>query len=156
MPYIIDGHNLIPKITGIDLRNIDDEEQLIQQLLAFAQCSGKKIEVFFDKAPPGQARRQSYGKVMAYFVREGRTADEAISARLRALGGGARNWTVISSDREVQAEARACHARVVSSQAFAEQLITLSSATPPIPGKKVSPEVNNKEVEYWLKQFSEE
>lgn len=156
MPYIIDGHNLIPKVAGIDLQNIDDEKQLIQQLQAFARRSGKSIEVFFDKAPPGQARRQTHGKVTAFFVRETRTADAAIAARLRALGGGARNWTVVSSDREVQAGARACHAGVISSQVFAKQLATPSSGPDPVAGKKVSAEVNQEEVEYWLKQFTED
>jgi len=153
MPYIIDGHNLIPK-AGIDLKSIDDEKQLIQQLQAFARRSGKSIEVFFDKAPPGQARHQTYGKVTAYFVREGRTADEAIAARLRALGGGAGNWTVISSDREVQAEARACHASVISSQAFAKELAAPASNSAPVSGKKANIEVAQEEIEYWLKQFS--
>ena len=28
MPYIIDGHNLIPNVPGLDLNKIDDEIQL--------------------------------------------------------------------------------------------------------------------------------
>ena len=156
MPYIIDGHNLIPKISGIDLDNIDDEVQLVQRLQVFARLSGKRVEVFFDRASPGRARCQSYGKVTAFFVREGRTADEAIAARLRALGGGARNWTAVSSDSEVQAEARACHASVISSQTFAKQLAVPSSDPGPVLGKKVSVEVDQEEVEYWLKQFAED
>ncbi len=156
MPYIIDGHNLIPKIPGIDLDNIDDEMQLIQQLQYFARQSRKSIEVFFDKAPINQARCQNYGKLTAFFVREGRTADEAIAARLRNLGGEARNWTVVSSDREVQSEARACHAHVISSQAFAKQLATPSANPKHVSEKEVCAEVNQEEIEYWLKQFSEE
>ena len=156
MPYIVDGHNLIPKTSEIDLSNIDDEKQLIQQLQTFSRQNGKDIEVFFDKAPPGQARRQSYGKVTAFFVREGRTADQAILARLRALEGRASNWTVVSSDREVQSGARECNARVVSSQAFAKQLAELPIDLPTVSGNKVNTEVNQEEIEYWLKQFAGE
>ena len=156
MPYIVDGHNLIPKTSEIDLSNIDDEKQLIQQLQTFSRQNGKDIEVFFDKASPGQARRQSYGKVTAFFVREGRTADQAILARLRALEGRASNWTVVSSDREVQSGARECNARVVSSQAFAKQLAALPIDLPTVSGNKVNTEVNQEEIEYWLKQFAGE
>ena len=27
MPYIIDGHNLIPKVSGLSLGDMDDEQQ---------------------------------------------------------------------------------------------------------------------------------
>lgn len=157
MPYIIDGHNLIPKI-GIDLGNIDDEVQLIQQLQNFARHSRKRVEVFFDKAPSGQAGRQSYGSVTAIFVRIGRTADAAILERVRSLGGDSQNWTVVSSDREVQAGARECGAKVVSSQAFAKQMrgATSASGTDSVSGKKVKADVDEDEIEYWLKQFSGE
>lgn len=149
MPYIIDGHNLISKIPGIELSNIDDEIELIRRMQSFARQSGKRVEVYFDKAPPGQARRQNYGKVTAFFVREGRTADDAILARLRALGGNARNWSVVSSDREVRRGAQACQARVVSSQAFAGRLSATSSSS----GKKSDLKVDEDEVAYWLNQF---
>ncbi|MBS1250041.1 MAG: putative protein YacP [Chloroflexi bacterium] len=155
MPYIIDGHNLIPKIAGIDLGNVDDEQELIQRLQDFSRQSGKRVEVFFDKAPPGQARSQRYGKVVAFFVREGRTADEAILKRLRALGGEGRNWTVVSSDGEVRRGARQSGARTATSQAFARQLsglgTRLSSAS--FSGKMQS-DVDDEEIEYWLEEFS--
>ena len=39
MPYIIDGHNLIPKIPGIDLQDLDDEQKLIDS--AAGICAGQ-------------------------------------------------------------------------------------------------------------------
>ena len=121
MPYLIDGHNLIPKV-GLSLGAIDDEEQLIQLLQEFCRRSRKNVEVFFDNAPPGEQRVQSFGRVKARFVRQGVTADRAIRRRLSALGSAARNWTVVSSDHGVQASARAARARILSSEQFSLDL----------------------------------
>jgi len=79
MPYLIDGHNLIPKIAGLSLQDIDDETRLVEMLQDYCRRRGKKgVEVFFDNAPPGQPSKRVYGTVTAHFVRTGRTADAAI------------------------------------------------------------------------------
>jgi predicted RNA-binding protein with PIN domain len=114
MPYLIDGHNLIPKIPGLTLEDVDDEDQLLHLLTRFCQRQGKQVEVFFDKAPPGEARTRKFGMVLARFVRQGTTADEAIRVRLARLGRSAHNWTVVSSDQQIQAEARAARAHYIS------------------------------------------
>ena len=119
MTLLIDGHNLIPHISGIDLSALDDEKALIRVLQEYCRLRRKQVEVYFDRAVVGQAGPRRFGQVMAVFVHEGRTADEAIMDRLNKLGKRARNATVVSSDRQVQQAARAAHASVVSSQAFA-------------------------------------
>jgi predicted RNA-binding protein with PIN domain len=63
-----------------------------------------------------------YGTLTAHFVRQGRTADDAIRDRLARLGASARKWRVVSSDRQVQAEARSHHAEAISSEEFARDL----------------------------------
>jgi hypothetical protein len=68
MPVIIDGHNLIPRIPGLSLRDIDDELRLVQLLQDFCQRSRKQVEVFFDNAPPGSAGVRSFGSVKARFI----------------------------------------------------------------------------------------
>jgi hypothetical protein len=60
--------------------------------------------------------------VVARFIRQGRTADQAIQGKLQRLGGEARNWTVVSSDREVRASARAARAKSMQVEEFAQQL----------------------------------
>src|SRR5512134_3531141 len=117
MPYLIDGHNLIPKL-GLRLDTIDDEMELIAILQEFCRLERKQAEVFFDGAPAAQAGTRKQGAVTAHFVRLGDTADNAIRNRLKKLGRSAQNWTIVSSDRQVQAEAHAAHAEVVSSDAF--------------------------------------
>jgi len=130
MTLLIDGHNLIPHISGIDLSALDDEKALIRVLQEYCRLRRKQVEVYFDRAPVGQAGPRRFGQVMAVFVHEGRTADEAIMDRLNKLGKRARNATVVSSDRQVQQAARAAHASVVSSQAFAAEWESLSSEEP--------------------------
>jgi hypothetical protein len=152
MPYLIDGHNLIPKVPGLALGEIDDEMQLVELLQDYCRRSRKRVEVFFDNAPPGQPTARTYGNVLARFVRQGRTADQAIRAKLSRLGGSARNWTVVSSDREVQAAARAARARVLPSEDFAALLVDVSPG--PSGGPETRPEgVNPDELDDWMQLF---
>jgi uncharacterized protein len=130
MPYLVDGHNLIPHMPGLSLKAMDDELELIEWLRAFCQQKRKDIEVFFDQAPPGYAASRRYGRVMAHFVRQGTTADAAIHARLVRLGKGATSYIVVSSDNQVQGFARQARARVISSDDFARQLIELPQGSP--------------------------
>jgi predicted RNA-binding protein with PIN domain len=155
MPLIIDGHNLIPKVRGLSLEIIDDEIQLVELLQEYCQRSRKKVEVYFDNAPPGQPRARSFGNVTARFVRAGRSADQAIQEKLARLGNEARNWTVVSSDREVQAAARASRAGVLSSEAFAGQL-QATLAKPPDRPSDAGEGLSSEELDDWLKLFGEE
>src|SRR4030095_6718911 len=82
MPYLIDGHNLIPKL-GLRLDSPDDEMELIAILQEFSRLERRQVEVFFDGAPAGQARTRKLGSVTAHFVRLGTTADDAIRNRLK-------------------------------------------------------------------------
>jgi predicted RNA-binding protein with PIN domain len=123
VPYLIDGHNLIPNIPGLRLDNPNDESQLIRLLQAFCQVRKQKAEVFFDRAAPGSAGKQVYGLVSAHFIARSSNADQAIRARLAHLGKAAHNWSVVSSDREVQSAARSAGAKVMSAAEFASLLL---------------------------------
>lgn len=151
MPYLIDGHNLIPKL-GLRLDSIDDEMELVGILQEYCRKDQRQAEVFFDGAPATQAGTRRLGRVTAHFVRMGVTADDAIRNRLKRLGKSAKNWTVVSSDRQVQANAHAAHAEVVSSDTFAAMLKQARDAAPK-PG--IERNLSPKEVEDWLKLFEE-
>ena len=153
MPYLIDGHNLIPHIPGLTLQDLDDELELIKLLQAFSQATGKRTEVYFDNAAPGQAGRRAFGPVTAYFVHQGRTADAAIMARLKRLGRAAPNWTVVSADREVIAAARSARANISTSGEFARLMLTRSSSGESEKGAEG--ELSEAEVETWLRLFNE-
>jgi predicted RNA-binding protein with PIN domain len=92
--------------------------------------------------------------VVARFVREGQTADEAIRSRLERLGRQARNLTVVSSDRAVQSAARSARAHFISSEAFAEELVQALDEAAPDAGKKIEAELSEEEIEDWLDMFN--
>lgn len=152
MPFLIDGHNLIPKL-GLSLRSADDEMQLVARLQMFCRAERKSVEVYFDGAPAGQTGTRKLGLVTAHFIRLGSTADAAIRARLKTLGRAARNWTVVTSDRQVQADARAAGATVISSDAFAGQVT--ESMRAPAQTSEHEAGMSDVEVEEWLRFFRE-
>ena len=80
MPYLIDGHNLIPKL-GLRLDSADDEMELITILQEFCRVEQRQVEVFFDGAPSSQAGTRKRGAVTARFVQLRDTADNAIRSR---------------------------------------------------------------------------
>ena len=123
MNYIIDGHNLIAQIPGLDLSMPDDEERLIELLIRFCQPGKHRVEVYFDRAPVGQAGVVNHGRVRAHFVLQRSSADEAIHKRLSGTGKSVKNWVVVSSDRSVQAAAREARARVIPAVDFARLLL---------------------------------
>ena len=151
MPYLIDGHNLIPKL-GLRLDSMDDENELIAILQEFCRLERKQVEVYFDGAPTPHAGTRKLGTVTAHFVPLGTTADDAIRRRLKRMGKSAKNWTVVSSDRQVQTETRAAQATVISSDEFARQLKQAQSSAPkPANDRNLS----KQEVDNWLKLFEE-
>jgi uncharacterized protein len=150
MPYLIDGHNLIPKV-GLRLDSPDDEMELIAILQEFARLKRQSVEVYFDGAPIGQAGTRSMGTVRVHFIRLGWSADDAIRSRLHKMAKDARNWIVVSSDREVQNAARVSNAQFVTSEEFANSLRAVRISIPKL-------DTNNKklsaaEVDEWLKFF---
>ena len=153
MPYLVDGHNLIPKIPGLKLTDLDDEERLVGLLQEFCRQQRKQVEVFFDGAPPGHAGKRSYGMLTAHFIRKGTTADAAIRGRLAQLQRAARNWTVVSSDQAVQREARSRQASVLSSEEFAV-LLARSLEDRADDTSSASPDAA--EIDEWLRLFGGE
>jgi len=152
MPTIIDGHNLIPKVRGLSLQRLDDEMDLIQRLQTYCRVRRKSVEVYFDKAAPGRQGARSFGAVKAHFVSESSNADTAIRQALHKLGKKARNWEVVSSDRQVQSEARAAGVKVVSSEEFAAQLD--DALLQAVKGAGESQGLTADEVDHWLDVFN--
>jgi predicted RNA-binding protein with PIN domain len=158
MRYLIDGHNLIPKIPGLSLKALDDERQLIELLQEFCRQHARRrrdvcLEVFFDQAPPGQAGTRRYGMVTAHFVRQGRTADQAILESLKRRGKQARNYTVVSSDHQVQSGAREMRAGVLSSEQFAALLSAADERRDEKEEYRPQSAPSPQEVNEWLKLF---
>lgn len=154
MRYIIDGHNLIPRIAGLSLEELDDEARLIQILVKFCQKKRDKVIVFFDKAAPGHQVAFNYGAVNAFFVSERRKADDAIHDYLVAHRSEARNFIVVSSDRQVQRDARAFHAGILSAESFSGQLSTRLIMAGQTAGESNADPLTPEEVDEWEKLFT--
>ena len=152
MPYLIDGHNLIPKL-GLRLASMDDEEALISRLQEFCRLRRAQVEVFFDGAPPGQATTRRAGAVTAHFVHQESSADAAIEIQLARLGKAAKNWTVVSSDRRVQRAARAAHANVLSSEEFTREISRVQAMSTSL--SKHEATIAPDEVDEWLDFFNQ-
>ncbi len=156
MPYLVDGHNLIPKVPGMSLNEFDDERALIELLVTFCNRRRQQVEVFFDNAPAGGSPVRTFGGlVIARFIRQGKTADEAIHLRLERLGRQSRNWTVVSSDHAVQASARRAQARMLTSEAFATLMLGQVDDQAVDRGADPDAGVKPEEMDDWLKLFGE-
>jgi len=151
MPYLIDGHNLIPKL-GLRLDAADDELALIERLNEFCRLSRRgQVEVYFDNAPPGAEQTRRFGQVTAHFVRRPDIADSAIRGRLHRLGRAAQGWTVVSSDHAVQEAARARGAKFISSEEYARTVMETLRAGPP--ASPSSARMSGRELEEWTRLF---
>jgi hypothetical protein len=151
MPYLIDGHNLIPKL-GMSLESLDDEQDLIRQLNQFCRVERARVEVYFDGAPPGQAGVHTIGLVSAHFIRKSSSADSAIERRLGQLKKTARNCAVVSSDRRLERAARESGARVVLSEDFSSLMAAAQAREEKQTGKEA--ELSAQEVEHWMELFA--
>lgn len=154
LSYLIDGHNLIPRVPGLDLSDPDDEMQLIERLQQFCLHKRKKVTVFFDQAPPGMSGSRVFGQVRVEFVRQGQTADQAIVSRLEKLGRRAIQYTVVSSDQWVAQNARSLRSQVLSAEQFARQLQELPQQDGAA-AETSKPEASSDpaEVQKWLDLF---
>ena len=150
MPYLIDGHNLIPKL-GLRLDEPDDELELVRLLQDFARIRRQQVEVYFDGAPAGQAGTRKFGTIKAHFVRLGQTADSAIRKRLESMEKSAKNWTVVSSDHEVQGAARVNQAQFIRAEEFVKQI--RSALTGGTKQSETDVNISSREVDEWLKLF---
>lgn len=122
MPYIIDGHNLIPHIKGLSLDQIDDETALIEILEEYFKRQRKKAVLYFDRAQAGGSPDINSAFLKVHFVRRPAIADEAIILHLKRLGGAAKNWIVVSSDHLVRRSAVRMGAQILTSAVFAAEI----------------------------------
>jgi predicted RNA-binding protein with PIN domain len=149
VPILIDGHNLIGRLTTISLQDPDDEEELVQLLRTYQARTGKAIVVVFD--PGGQSALSWSGRiggVQVLFAPHGSSADALIIRRVRQSRdpGG---WLVVTSDQELAGAVMQSGARVKSSEDFAVELGRPREMASEGRDATLSPE----EVKTWLALF---
>lgn len=131
MNLLIDGHNLIGVMPGIDLADPDDEWQLVQRLRPYAAAKRQALTVVFDSGPGPSPRWQlSGGGVTVRFAPPGVAADAVILQLLRASKQPGR-VTVVSNDQELTSQVRAAGGQVRSASQFAAELLPPVRKAPP-------------------------
>ena len=148
--YLIDGHNLIPKIPGLSLSDLNDEEQLIELLVSFSKNTRSKIEVYFDKASIGSDKKKVIGHVKVVYVSIGFRADDVIIKKLLGLKKEAKNWVVVTSDRQIISAASSVHAKVIRSEDFSE-LLTSTKYNKNVDEK--NDDISQEEIDEWIQLF---
>ncbi|GAP41436.1 NYN domain-containing protein [Flexilinea flocculi] len=155
MITVIDGHNLIPKIPGLSLLQIDDENQLIDILREFSRLSRRKLEVYFDGAPIGYSGDRMDGMVRVVFVSEKTTADEEIINRIRRIGKRVKEFIVVSSDHHVQNQVRSLGAKTITSDQFVKELFSVLNANTNNSDEiKRERQLSDDEIQEWIHLFN--
>ncbi len=153
MQYIIDGHNLIPHMRGLSLRDLDDEQALIEGVIPFLRATSSQALIFFDRAAQGQEGKRNFGLVQAVFVHASQSADAAIENHIQKLGAAARNQTLVSSDRRVQAAGRARHMVILTSAEFAQKVLAIAESRSSQTADE--PQLTPEEIAQWEELFSQ-
>jgi predicted RNA-binding protein with PIN domain len=87
MRYLIDGHNVIAQLPGININDPDDEAQLVMKLRGFCARTGKQVTVIFDGGIPGGfSPNLSNSQVTVRFASaEQTTADQILLNMIRRI-----------------------------------------------------------------------
>ena len=152
---IIDGHNLIPKLPGLHLKDMDDEVRLIERIQEYCRLSRKQAELFFDGAPLPQANMRKHGLVHVQFIKAGFAADNAIIQYVRDHAKAVDSLLVVSSDHRIQNAVRAVNCEVISSESFAKMMNDTFASDTVVQQKRNKP-LSDTEVEEWLEFFKKE
>jgi uncharacterized protein len=120
--YIIDGHNLIPKIPGLSLSDPDDEVKLIERVNHFCRLTRSYAELFFDHAAQGHAGIKAGGLVRVHFIHQGSDADTAIKIFIENQGAKAAQFIVVSSDQQLRSAAKLRGTPFLTSEEFSSKM----------------------------------
>jgi uncharacterized protein len=154
MPLLIDGHNLIGQIPGLSLADPDDEGDLVMLLRRYTTARrGRKVVVVFDHGVYGHPQTLDGYGVSCHFARSPQDADAQLIKRIRALKKP-RDWTLVTSDRQVVCAAEDCGVRVISSHAFARHLAAPAQPAA-VQEEQRDVRLSEAEIEEWLRLFGE-
>lgn len=159
MPILIDGHNLIGQMPSLSLADVDDEAQLVMLLRRYATAKRRRqIVVVFDHGVYGHPQQLDGYGVSCHFARSPRDADNELLRRIAKIARP-KEWTLVTSDRQVARAAEQRGVRVVSAQAFAAQITALTGKQPAPPSapdeKPRDVHLSEAEVEEWLALFED-
>ncbi|GAB4352178.1 MAG: NYN domain-containing protein [Candidatus Abyssubacteria bacterium] len=150
MPMVIDGHNLIGKMSTISLADPDDEEKLVRILARHLLHTRQKVIVVFDKGADIDFSPVQRGpRLRVMFAPPESSADAMIIDMIRK-DPNPKGMTIVSSDNEIRRCARNRRARLVSAEDFARKL----ESEPETQGKPAPlNQKGNIDIQEWLEYF---
>jgi uncharacterized protein len=163
MHYIIDGHNLIGKMPDISLKDPNDEVKLTMRIKNWvAESKKRQVTLFFDGGTLGSSlNRMSSRNLKVIFAPSGTIADSLIISHMRKLKNP-RDYTLVTSDREIIGHAKSLRIRSLLSEEFIERMgfvFKEKSEKAPKVEKEVKPDkpdatkISEAEVQEWLDLF---
>jgi uncharacterized protein len=153
VPLLVDGHNLIGQIPGIKLSDADDEGALVMLLRRYSTAKrGRQVVVVFDHGVYGHPQKLDGYGITCHFARSPQDADAQLIKRLRALKRP-RDWTLVTSDREVVRVAEERGVKVMRSQEFARQLLTVPARPSAALAEKPDRQLSETEIAEWMEIF---
>jgi len=153
MPLLVDGHNLIGQIPSLKLSDADDEGKLVMLLRRYSTAKrSRQVVVVFDHGVYGHPLKLDGYGITCHFARSPQDADAQLIKRLRALKRP-RDWTLVTSDRQVARVAEERGVKVMSSQDFARQLLAAPARANAPPMEKPDVQLSEAEIAEWMEIF---
>ena len=152
---LIDGWNVcwkIPEIAGLIPERLSEARQRFN-LLIKNYFYEKKInyQIIYDGQPDVFSAGTPEKESNIRFARGPEKADHLIISIVRKQKKP-RQWTVITSDRELAHKIRAMEAQIISSEEFISRMDKRKRQTSHQTGKTDEP-LSESEMEYWLEKF---
>ena len=165
MALLIDGYNLL-HVTGIfgKGRGAGGLQRSREALLRFLAASidakeRDRTTIVFDAsdAPPGLPRRLTHDGMTVHFAAQHADAD-ALIEELIERDDAPKSLLVVSSDHRIQRAARRRRARFIDSDQWYRQILQARQAgnRPRQGPEKPTGELSEIEIDYWLKEFTDE
>jgi predicted RNA-binding protein with PIN domain len=122
MPILIDGHNLIGKMSSISLADPRDEDKLVEMLKRYLLHRQQKAIVVFDKGSDSYPAPSRGNSDLSIIFAPPESCADAIIIDMIKQDPNPKGLTIVSSDNEIRRCAKSRRARLVSAENFAEQL----------------------------------
>jgi hypothetical protein len=150
VPYLIDASNLGGLLGGAP--GARDAAAVVRFLAEWTRRRGRVVAMF-DGDDDGRLARR-YGALEVAWSGAGRSADQAILARLRR---GAAGWTVVTDDRELARRCREAGAAVLPGRELIGRVERPHPGAPAAPreGDADKPQPTAADRALWAKIFGE-
>jgi hypothetical protein len=151
MPVIIDGHNLIGKMSSISLADPDDEQKLVNALAEQLRYNYQKVIVVFDKGSDIEFVPRRRARGLSVIFAPPKSSADAIIIDMIKKDPNPKGLTIVSSDNEIRRCARSRRARLMSSEEFAKKLQSAHTDRPRTGAPR--DEHEDIDVDEWLDYF---